>query len=210
MSYDTPKDRAPLPLLGAVPEVPVERADAARNRRLLLDTAQRLVREKGVRSLTMDELARRAGVGKGTVFRRFGTRSGLLVALLDHSEQKFQGAFLFGPPPLGPGAPPVRRLVAFGRARLLDIEVEGELHRAAELGEAEQRYRNPPYNVSRVHVTTLLREAGAPGDPRLLADALLAPLAAALVMHQLHDLGYTRDEIADNWETLARRASVPE
>ncbi|WP_280465483.1 TetR/AcrR family transcriptional regulator, partial [Nocardia brasiliensis] len=85
---------------------PTERADAARNRQLLLDAAQQLVREHDVDSLTMDALAKRAGVGKGTVFRRFGNRSGLLLALLDHSERKFQHAFMFGPPPLGPGAPP--------------------------------------------------------------------------------------------------------
>lgn len=218
MSYDTSDDAArpgpTLRLLGGAPPaipgvVPGERADAARNRKLLLDTAQRLVRGEGVDSLTMDELARRAGVGKGTVFRRFGNRSGLLIALLDHSERKFQEAFLSGPPPLGPGAEPIERLAAFGRARLLDIEVEGELHRAAELGEAAARYRNPPYNVLRVHVTTLLRAAGATGELRLLADALLAPLGAALVMHQLHDLGYTREQIADNWVALARRACAP-
>ncbi|MBZ4281255.1 TetR/AcrR family transcriptional regulator, partial [Mycobacterium tuberculosis] len=73
---------------------PGERADAARNRQLLLDAAQELVREHGVDSLTMDALARRPGVGKGTVFRRFGNRSGLLRALLDPSERKFQHGFM--------------------------------------------------------------------------------------------------------------------
>ncbi|WP_228003290.1 TetR/AcrR family transcriptional regulator [Nocardia australiensis] len=196
---------APLP--GFVE--PAERADAARNRRLLLDAAQQLVREQGVDGLTMDALAKRAGVGKGTVFRRFGSRAGLLTALLDHSEHKYQEGFMFGPPPLGPGAPPVQRLVAFGRARLLDIEVEGELHRAAEIGTARDRYAEPPYLLLKTHVSMLLRQAEVTGEIPLVADTLLAALGAALVMHQMHVLGYRREQIGDNWEALVRRVVTP-
>ncbi|WP_330234345.1 TetR/AcrR family transcriptional regulator [Nocardia sp. NBC_00508] len=195
-----------MPLPGTVqPAEPAERADAARNRQLLLDAAHQLMREQGIDSLTMDALAKRAGVGKGTVFRRFGSRSGLMLALLDHSDRKFQEAFIFGPPPLGPGAAPVERLVAFGRARLLDIDLAGELHRAAELGEARDRYSGAPYGLLRAHVTMLLRQADVPGEIPLVADALLGMLGAALVMHQMHVQGYRREQIGDNWESLVRR-----
>ena len=54
-----------------------ERADAARNRRLLLATAREIIAAQGADQLTMDGLAERAGLGKGTVFRRFGTRAGI-------------------------------------------------------------------------------------------------------------------------------------
>ncbi|MEU7628807.1 TetR/AcrR family transcriptional regulator [Nocardia sp. NPDC049220] len=202
-----PGDRRLLdigPPLPGAPE-PTERADAARNRRLLLDAAQQLVREQGVDCLTMDALAKRAGVGKGTVFRRFGSRAGLMLALLDHSERKYQEAFMFGQPPLGPGAPPVERLVAFGRVRLLDIEVEGELHRAAEIGGARDRYSGAPYGLLRAHVAMLLRQAAAPGEIALVTDSLLAMLSAALVMHQMQVQGYTREQIGDNWEAIVRR-----
>src|SRR5690606_4356106 len=101
------------------------------------------------------------------------------------------------------------RLIAFGHARLLDIEVEGELHRAAELGSPERHYTSRPYLVLKTHVAMLLREAGAPGDSGLLADALLGALAAALVLHQLRNLRYTREQIADNWEALVRRVAGP-
>ncbi|MFI9509785.1 TetR/AcrR family transcriptional regulator [Nocardia sp. NPDC052566] len=182
-----------------------ERADAARNRQLLLDAAQQLVREHGVDGLTMDALAKRAGVGKGTVFRRFVNRSGLLHALLNHSEMQFQQGFMFGPPPLGPGAPVLDRLIAFGRIRLLDIEIEGELYRAAELGDAADRYAGKPYGLLRAHLAMLLREARCPGEITLLADGLMGMLSAALVMHQLHVLGYTAEQIGDNWEAFVRR-----
>jgi AcrR family transcriptional regulator len=82
--------------------------------------------------LTMEAVAAAAQVGKGTVFRRFRDRTGLLMALLDHSERKFQAALLTGPPPLGPGAPPVERLRAFGRAWLRRAAEDLELQLAAE------------------------------------------------------------------------------
>jgi AcrR family transcriptional regulator len=59
-----------------------QRADAARNWRLLLATAREIIAEQGADKLTMDGLAERAGLGKGTVFRRFGTRAGIFAALL--------------------------------------------------------------------------------------------------------------------------------
>ncbi|WP_328398424.1 TetR/AcrR family transcriptional regulator [Nocardia sp. NBC_00416] len=202
-----PADRVGPELPGTAE--PAERADAARNRRRLLDAAQELVRAHGVDALTMDALAKRAGVGKGTVFRRFGNRTGLMYALLDHSETLAQQAFIFGPPPLGPGAPPIDRLVAFGRARLLDIQVEGELHRAAELGSSEHHYSSKPYRVLNTHVAMLLRDAATPGDIALLTDTLLAALGAGLVLHQIRTLGYTREQIGDNWEALVRRVAGP-
>jgi polyketide synthase 12 len=76
-----------------------------------------MLAEQGADKLTMDALAERAGLGKGTVFRRFGTRAGIFAALLDDDERDFQRQVLSGSPPLGPGAPPLDRLIAFGRAR---------------------------------------------------------------------------------------------
>jgi AcrR family transcriptional regulator len=76
---------------------PAERADAARNRRHLLAVAREMLAEQGPDKLTMDALAERAGLGNGTVFRRFGTRAGIFAALLDDDEQAFQQQVLAGP-----------------------------------------------------------------------------------------------------------------
>ncbi|MBF6182801.1 TetR/AcrR family transcriptional regulator [Nocardia otitidiscaviarum] len=201
--------RTPPSLPGGIP-LPTtehaERSDAARNRQLLLDAAEALVREQGAEAVTMDAVARRAGVGKGTVFRRFGNRSGLMHALLDQSEKKLQAAYMFGPPPLGPGAPPVERLIAFGRARLAGIEVEGDVRREATLD--ADRYASAPYNVTRSHVALLLRQADVTDGGWLLADTLLAALDAGLVLHQTRVLGYTLAQIGDYWETLVRRVTA--
>ena len=56
------------------------RADAARNRQLLVDAARQLIDESGP-ALVMDEVARRAGVANATLYRNFPARSDLLVAV---------------------------------------------------------------------------------------------------------------------------------
>lgn len=192
------REPTPLPLAGGPPE----RADAARNRTLLLRAAADILAEGGTQALTMDALAQRAGVGKGTVFRRFGSRSGLLIALLNHTEQEFQQAFLFGPPPLGPGAAPQERIIAFGHAQLRLLQTDGEIRRAASSGAGQ--YSVPAYQLAAQHIALQLTAAGLPGG-RLLADTMLAPLNALLVHHQISELGYSYADIAANWETQTRR-----
>src|SRR5215213_11921910 len=104
----------PLPVAGSTPE----RADAARNRLKILKAAERLAARHGIEHVSMDMLAEEAGVGKGTIFRRFGDRAGLARALLDERERNFQEEFMHGRPPLGPGAPPAERLRAFGHGMI--------------------------------------------------------------------------------------------
>ena len=70
---------------GAEPAERAERADAARNRQVLLATARHLIAEHGADKLTMDGLAERAGLGKGTVYRRFASRAGIEF-LIRHSD----------------------------------------------------------------------------------------------------------------------------
>src|SRR5215207_1812094 len=115
-----------------LPSRDAERSDAARNRERLLQAARELIGECGAEGLTMDRLAEQAGVGKGTIFRRFGSRAGLMLTLLSESEAAFQERFMFGPPPLGPGAPGLDRLIAFGEERIAYIMEFGELALAAE------------------------------------------------------------------------------
>ena len=75
------------------PDEPAEeRADAARNRARLLAAAARLVADRGAGNVTMDAVVHEAGVGKGTLFRRFGDRYGLLLALVDDVEEAFHEA----------------------------------------------------------------------------------------------------------------------
>lgn len=58
------------------------RADAARNRDRILDAARELFAEAGL-DAGVEEIARRAGVGKGTLYRRFPTKDELIAAIFD-------------------------------------------------------------------------------------------------------------------------------
>ncbi len=182
---------------------PQERGDAARNRALLLDAARRLIAEKGADAVSMDDIAAAAGVGKGTVFRRFGSRAGLMVVLLDEDEKASQEAFLFGPPPLGPDAPPLERLLAFGRERLNFADKHQALLSAANR-DPETRYSGAAM-VQHTHVRLLLATAGTTGDLDAQTDALLALLDADYVHHQMIDRGETLESLGDKWESLARK-----
>src|ERR1700761_4658574 len=112
-----------LPVVGS----PSVRSDAARNRMLILAAAERLFAERGVSCTSMDAIAAEAGVGKGTLFRRFGDRATLALAVLDESTRAMQDAMLHGPAPLGPGAPPCARLRAFGAAMLDHLEAHTDI-----------------------------------------------------------------------------------
>ena len=194
---------------------PAERADAARNRRLLLATAREMLAADGADKLTMDGLAERAGLGKGTVFRRFGTRAGIFQALLDDDERAFQQQVLSGPPPLGPGAPPLDRLIAYGRARIGFLIGDREIARAALDGrDPVPAGRQGPMN--REHIRLLLGQLrlGA-ADLDVLATQLTAALDGPLLLYLSSDVlaGDAADNVAKRlargWEDLVRRVGRP-
>src|ERR1700754_4595571 len=86
-------------LLLALPEQPPLRADAARNREKLLKAAACLFEQRGVDAVPLDDVVAAAGVGKGTLYRIFGDKSGLAAALLDERERALQQEILAGDPP---------------------------------------------------------------------------------------------------------------
>ena len=197
------EDRNGLPLLAVDDPGPQERGDAARNRGLLLDAARRLVDEHGAESVTTDDIAVAAGVGKGTLFRRFGSRAGLMIVLLDEDEKAQQQAFLFGPPPLGPGAPPLQRLLAYGRERLKFVDTHHAL--LSDVGRDPQMRFNAPMMLHHSHIRLLLEAAGTTGDLDTQATALMALLDADYVHHQLTERDRTLANLGDAWETVARK-----
>ncbi|GAA2014900.1 MULTISPECIES: TetR/AcrR family transcriptional regulator [Nocardioides] len=191
------------PLLPLLHDAPVERADAARNRAALLEAAGRLIgRCGGLERVTMEAVAAEAGVGKGTVFRRFDSREGLMAALLDHSETAWQASVISGPPPLGPGAPPLDRLLAFGRSRIEATLLSADLIRAA--GRAGTR-SYAAYSFVAMHVRHLLTELEVGGDLPLLATALLAPLEVPVLEQQVRVEGFAVERVYAAWADLVRR-----
>ena len=179
-----------------------ERADAARNRVRVLAAAERLFAERDGREVTMEQIAAAAGVGKGTLYRRYRGVASIAQALLDEHERALQERLLRGPPPLGPGAPPAERLAAFYRAMIELLERHGHLALAGETG--ARRYRTGAYTAWALHVGGLVSEAGL-GERSALVDALLAPLAPDVFVHQ-RGSGLSARQIADDLTLLASRA----
>jgi len=182
---------------------PHERSDAARNRERLLCAARELVDEFGVEALTMDALACKAQVGKGTVFRRFGSRAGLMMTLLSDSESEFQRGFMFGPPPLGPGAPPSERLMAYGEGRIYFVLENGELLKAAATN-ARNRFDVPATVLAHRHIEVLLREAGI-ADPWVMAMSLLSALDPERIVNDVRVHGISPKRLTESWRELVAR-----
>jgi AcrR family transcriptional regulator len=189
--------------LPVLQEEPPLRADAARNRDKVLAAAEKLFAESTPDCVTMDAVAAEAGVGKGTLFRGFGDRAGLVMALLQEHERRLQEDLIRGPAPLGPGAPAIERLIAFGRRLLKHLAQHGALIAAAD-GRLD-RYRAGPFAVYRVHVGLLVREAAADADWEYLTDTLLASLVATHVNYMRNVRGMSTERLAAGWEDLVRR-----
>ena len=192
-----------LPVIGGPP---VERADAARNRAKILAAARRLFAERGIEETSMDAIAEAAGVGKGTLFRRFGDRAGLARALLDESERRVQDAVLRGPPPLGPGAPPEERLCAFFSALLDLLEEHRQLLLASESGRPTARFRTAVYTSWHQHTGLLIAEARPDADAPLLAHLLLSTISAGLFDHLRREQGADLATLRRALDDLLRRA----
>jgi len=190
-----------------------ERADAARNRRLLLVTAREIIAGQGAAQLTMDGLAERSGLGKGTVFRRFGTRAGVFAALLDDDERAFQEQVLAGPPPLGPGAPPLDRLIAYGRARIDFLIGHRQIARAA-LDGREQVPAGSQTPMSREHIRVLLGEMSLGADLDILATQLTAALDGPLLLYLSSAIltqaaPQVSERLGRGWQDLIQRVCRP-
>lgn len=191
--------------LPVVQSEPAERADAARNRRRILAAAEKLFAERGVSCTSMDAIAAEAGVGKGTLFRRFGDRATLALAVLDASTRALQDALLHGPPPLGPGASPCVRLRAFGAAMLDNLEANAEVLFEAEVTSGGGWVRSEPYAVYWLHVHMLVAAMRPDCDVDYTTDVLMGALNAQVFMHQRYGREMALDRLKAGYADLVDR-----
>ena len=180
-----------------------ERADAARNRQAILAAAAALFETADdPLTVTMDNVAAAAGVGKGTLFRRFGDRTGLLRAVFDTRIADLMTAIAAGPPPLGPGTPRRQRLLA-----LLDAMVEFKLgNRKITLALEQTSERasfldSPNYLLAHALFTDLLTSITTEDRAAWTAHALLSFTRIDLLENLITVQGWTtarlREEIQD-------------
>jgi len=200
-------------MIGVVDDLPVldpgqtprERADAARNRRRILAAAAELVAERGIDRVSMDDVARAACVGTGTLYRRFGDRAGLALALLDDHTRAFQDALIAGPAPLGPGVPAAERLHAFGDGYLDLLERHADI-----LAAAIPTARGPqgPEQLYTTHLVILLRQAAPDLDAEYTARAMLAMLHPAHHLYARRALEWPLERLRDGWHAFVDALTV--
>ncbi|WP_214413115.1 TetR/AcrR family transcriptional regulator [Sphaerisporangium fuscum] len=169
-----------------------ERADAARNRQAILRATEELLTAHGPDHVSLDRVAQVAGVGKGTVFRRFGSRTGLFQELLAERAARIRDAIENGPVPLGPEAPPRDRLLAF-LDELAELAARNiALFAAHEQACATDKHQDPTYRLWHEHVTGLIAEIRPTADADFLAHALLGCFDGDLVREITSNGGVTR------------------
>ncbi|MEU4243761.1 TetR/AcrR family transcriptional regulator [Actinoplanes sp. NPDC026619] len=172
-------------------EVRRERADAARNRQAILLATEELLTRLPPEQISMEQVATTAGVGKGTVFHRFGSRAGLMRALMQERAMTLQQAVVDGPPPLGPGAPARERLLAFIDGVIAVVARNKGLLAALDHAEAVVQARlpgdEPPplHAIWHRHIADLIHEARPGLDADLTAHLILASLHSDPIQRML-------------------------
>jgi AcrR family transcriptional regulator len=182
-----------------------ERADALRNRESVLAAADALFTRSGnPHSVSMDDVAAAAGVGKGTLFRRFGDRAGLIAAVIgarlepllervrEEGAEKGQGA---EKDQARSAAPPRQRVRS-----LLDAVVRFKVENRQLMSVAEDAGISSPYQAGHYvwwHETLCeaLRQVPEVSHPDFTAHALLSAVRADLVTHLVDGLGTPPDEL---------------
>jgi len=193
-----------------------ERADAAANRRLLLATAEQLFARDGVAQVTMADIAAAAGVGKGTLYRRFDNKAELALELMDDQTRAFQDEVLAALRSFEErGAPYLERLDYFldVLVRFTDqhlpllcvVQSTGLLN--------EEREQSRPYHWQVQTVSGLLERGIAARELRdtidipYTADALLSPLRADIFRFQRQARGFSTERMSAGLRALARGMS---
>lgn len=172
------------------------RKDAARNRQALLAAADALfARDESPEGVTMAAVAAEAGVGKGTLFRAFGDRPGLLRALYQARLEPIRRAVESGPPPLGPDAAPQQRVPALLDSLLCFKLDNRRLALALEEGASASPYQADHYEHWHALLTEALEQLPEPANSSFTAHVLLAAVRADLVEHVTGREGTSPDSL---------------
>jgi AcrR family transcriptional regulator len=167
------------------------RRDAERNRQLILETARTVFAERGL-AVSLDDIAHRAGVGVGTVYRRFPDKEALIDALfedrIDELATMAENALADDDAWRGLTTFLEAGLALQAADRGLHEVVLGTAHGRGRLVHARERMKPP--------VDQLVARAQAAGDLRPDAQATDMPLIH-LMLGAVVD--YTRDVEPDTW-----------
>jgi AcrR family transcriptional regulator len=172
-----------------------ERADAMRNRRAILAATEKLLATRRPQDISMEQVAALAGVGKGTVFHRFGNRMGLMHALMVDRAASLEQAVTSGPPPLGEGAPDRDRLLAFldaiievvsrNKSLMAELAYSAAAEPPAQERGPQHRDDHPVYRFWHGHISALISAQRPDADAEMIAHLMLGALHSEPILAQL-------------------------
>ncbi|WP_162462937.1 TetR/AcrR family transcriptional regulator [Paenibacillus psychroresistens] len=183
-----------------------ERKDSIEHRRIILQKAQLLFTEYGVDSVTMHQIAKSAGIGQGTLYRRYAHKGELcqdlmkescdhlcdeILQYLDNNQQQ----------------PAKERLTTLLEIFLNFIESHSHWLVSIQAPTCEGRqtlmYQSPLYSFMHNTISQLFNEVepkvnGAVADGAFRADTLIASINPELYLFMRHERGYSKEEIKNN------------
>ncbi|MEV6394463.1 TetR/AcrR family transcriptional regulator [Streptomyces sp. NPDC051907] len=171
-----------------------ERADALRNREAVLAAADALfAASSSPQSVSMDEIAAAAGVGKGTLFRRFGDRAGLIGAVIASRLEPLQQAAHEAQD--AAASSPRQRVLD-----LLDASLRFKIENRNLMSAAEDAGLSSPYQAEHYGwwhdiLRTALDQVPGVHAPDFTAHALLAAIRADLVAYLVDDQRMTPEAL---------------
>jgi AcrR family transcriptional regulator len=190
-----------------------ERRDAAEHRQRVLAAAARLFGERGVQAVTMDEIAQTAGVGKGTLYRRYPDKGRLVLALMDRCVQRLQEQVAAELQQASPNDSALAQLEAvLGR---MQAWVEEHVTWLGVLSDQAAGPRRGAVHCGQLYawmhgvLLAILERAAATGEASIddcvyTADALLALLDIDLYVFQRQERGYSPEQILAGMRQVVR------
>ena len=197
---------AGLPMLPGGP-VRHERRDAMEHRQRILQVAQSLFAKYGVHAVSMHQIAKTAGIGQGTLYRRYAHKGDLCMDLLREQHEQFF-ADLTQLLSSKANSPVIERLDGVLGLSIAFLEGQGALLGPVILTEMRETLcddfadadRMPFYLWLHDLYASLLseaieREEIAPLDTSFTADVMLNTLNPMFYHFQRHERGYSAERI---------------
>lgn len=198
-----------------------ERKDAAESRKLILRTAACLFDEHGVQGVSMHQIAKKAGVGQGTLYRRYSHKGDLCLDVIKDFGDRFTeevGRFLRENDRLS-----AEDKLGYVLDSWIDaIEKKSEIITTIQAHQAMNPephremgfFHSPIYLFLRGTIASLLSEIresrpNVSADPVLTAHALICSMAPPGHFHVKREFGFTTEQMKNNYRHMCGLPGLP-
>jgi AcrR family transcriptional regulator len=192
-----------------------ERKDSIEHRRLILQTAQALFNEHGVRPVSMHQIAKTAGIGQATLYRRYAHKGDLCSDMLkDYGHELMKQVTSYLQENYQANA--AEKLDGIVNIWIDAIEEKSDLIIAMEAkmtcdDNRGNFFHSPMYGFFRNKMSELLAEIivspmdqQASADPDLAAHAIICSMSPAGYFHLKQEKGYTTEQMKHGFRKMYR------